>query len=94
MGCISALAEFRIVKGKVITLVLNALFSRAQLTLLLRANIPDESSCFLFNRQSYKQIVYAGWGQVVEGRGKQTFFIVMRKARGALPYLAYMGMCH
>ena len=31
--------------------------SRAQLTLLLRAKIADDSSCFLFNKQSYKQSV-------------------------------------
>ena len=68
--------------------------SRAQLTLLLRAKIADDSICFLFNKQSYKQsvCVCAGWGQVVEGQGEIFFFFVVTgKARGDTPLFGLYG---
>ena len=49
--------------------------SRAQLTLLLRAKIPDDSSCFLFNKQSYKQSVcVCRLGAGGRGQGEINFF--------------------
>ena len=68
--------------------------SRAQLTLLLRAKIADDSSCFLFNKQSYKQSVCVcrlGAGGRRAGGIFFFFFVVIGKARGDTPLFGLYG---